>query len=401
MACPGATRDLSRAHLHLLKASSTLARRAHGFTDEQRRLLLDAHHVLGNALRGEHEHFDRLRAAPRDVSGEVTADMTVEQLGDAWIDEIIIENRVKRQTVDHYTGNLRYLILPAIGDMAIREATVGAIDRYLKTLARTHPAGAQRSKSTLLQMFSLAVRHGALPANPVRDVGRLPRPHRTVQAMTSDEITRVRHAPHLWRTTKAVGPRKSRACTDLFDLLLATGCRIGEACALRWQDIDLHAGTLTVAGTMIFLRNTGWQRQEFPKTATGQRTIHLPPFALTMLRRRQAEEPHCPDDPLFASRTGTFVQPDNMRRSLRCALQRQTDLKWVSPHVFRKTVATILSGHGLATEAAAQLGHVDESITKKFYVQKPSTAPDVSHVLQILIDPNFGVPIAAESMPTS
>lgn len=93
--------------------------------------------------------------------------------------------------------------------------------------------------------------------------------------MTFDEIERVRHALHLWRTTKAVGPRKSRAFTDLFDLLLATGCRIGEACALRWQDIDLHAGTLTVAGTMVFLKNAGWERQALPKTLAGQRTIHL------------------------------------------------------------------------------------------------------------------------------
>ncbi|MFI5493526.1 tyrosine-type recombinase/integrase [Actinoplanes sp. NPDC051859] len=376
---------LSPAHMHLLKASITLARRAHGFTDEQRRLLGGAHKVLCNALRGEHEHFDRLRAAPRDVSGDVTPDTTVEQLADAWTDEILIENRIKRQTVDHYANNLHYWILPAIGDMTIQEATVGALDRYLKTLARTHPSGAQRCKGTLLQMFSLAVRHGAIPANPVRDVGRLPKPRKIVQAMSFDEIQRVRHALHLWRTTKAVGPRKSRACTDLFDLLLATGCRIGEACALRWRDIDLHARTLTVAGTMVFLKNTGWERQEFPKTLAGQRTIHLPTFAVTMLGRRQAEEPHRGDDPLFASRTGTFVQPDNMRRSLRCALQRQADLTWVSPHVFRKTVATVLSGQGLVTEAAAQLGHVDESITKKFYIQEPSTAPDVSHALEILI----------------
>ena len=182
--------------------------------------------------------------------------------------------------------------------------------------------------------------------------------------MTFDEIAKVRQALHLWRTTKAVGPKRSRACSDLLDLLLATACRIGEACALRWQDIDLHGGTLTVAGTMVFLKGTGWERQDFPKTAAGQRTVHLPPFALAMLYRRQTEELHRHDDPLFASRAGTFVQPDNMRRSLRCALQRQADLKWVSPHVFRKTVATVLSGQGLVTEAAAQLGHVDESITK-------------------------------------
>jgi hypothetical protein len=64
--------------------------------------------VLCNALRGEHEHFDRLRAAPRDVSGDVTPDTTVEQIADTWIDEILIENRIKRQTVDHYANNLHY-----------------------------------------------------------------------------------------------------------------------------------------------------------------------------------------------------------------------------------------------------------------------------------------------------
>ena len=377
--------NLSTAHIHLLKASVTLASRAHGFSDQQRRLLKGAHRVLCNALRGAHEHLEHLRAAPRDADEDITPDMSLEQLANAWIDEITVENRVKRQTINHYVDNLHYLVLPAIGDMTIREATVGALDRYLKALARTHPSGAQRCKSTLLQMFGLAVRHGALPANPVRDVGRLPRLRKVVQAMTLEEIERVRYALHLWRTTKAIGPKKSRACTDLFDLLLATGCRIGEACALRWQDIDLHDGTLTVAGTMVFLRGSGWERQDFPKTVAGQRTVHLPPFALTMLYRRQAEEPHRREDPLFASRKGTFVQPDNMRRSLRCALQRQADLKWVSPHVFRKTVATVLSGQGLVAEAAAQLGYSDESITKKFYIQKSTTAPDVSHALEILI----------------
>jgi hypothetical protein len=43
------------------------------------------------------------------------------------------------------------------------------------------------------------------------------------------------------------------------------------------------------------------------------------------------------------------------------------------------------NGFQTGTEAAAQLGHVDESITKKFYIQKPSTAPDVSHALEIMI----------------
>lgn len=376
--------NLTPTHCRVLKTAIDLATRASGWTDLQRRALHGSHKVLCNALSGGHDKFEIWRAASRDTDAAVTAGMTVEQLADAWIDEIILEGRVKPQTVNHYQQNLHYLILPGIGDMTIGEITVGALDRFLKTLARTRPAGANRCKSTLLQMFSMAVRHGAIPANPVRDVGRLPQPRKVVQAMTSDEIEKVRQALQRWRTTKACGPKKSSATTDIFDLLLATGCRIGEACALRWQDIDLNTGTLTVNGTLVFLRGTGWERQQFPKTVAGRRTIFLPPFGLVMLRRRRAEVRHRADDPVFASRVGTWLQPDNVRRSLRCALKQQTDLKWVSPHTFRKTVATVLSGQGLIVEAAAQLGHVDESITKRFYVQKTSLAPDVSQALEVL-----------------
>lgn len=376
--------NLTPEHCRALKLAVDLARHAHGWTDDQRRALKGGHKVLCNVLNGIHTKFDVLRQAPRDIDAEVTADMTVEQLAEAWIDELFIEKRVKPQTIAGYRDTLHYQILPGIGDMTIGELTVGALDRFLKTLARTRPAAAHRAKSTMLMMFSLAVRHGAIPNNPVRDVGRLPKPRKVVQAMNVHEIERVRQALHEWRTTKAVGPKKSRATTDIFDLLLATGCRIGEACALRWQDIDLDVGTLTVAGTMVFIHGSGWERQDFPKTIAGQRTIFLPPFGRAMLSRRRAEVLHGPDDPIFASRNHTWLQPDNARRSLRCALQRQADLKWVSPHVFRKTVATVLSGQGLVTEAAAQLGHVSEEITKKFYVQKAATAPDVSQALEVL-----------------
>jgi hypothetical protein len=61
-------------------------------------------------------------------------------------------------------------------------------------------------------------------------------------------------------------------------------------------------------------------------------------------------------------------------RPLRCALQRQASEMGESPRI-RKTVATVLSGQSLIAEAAAQLGHVNERITMKFYVQIPSTAP--------------------------
>lgn len=375
--------NLPAEHVRILQLCTTIALATHGLTTEQRRLIQGARIVLRHSLE---DPFEPWRSAARDSGAELSATTTVKGLAELWLDELIIEGRVKQQTINGYGNDLHHLILPAIGDMSIGELTVGSIDRYLKTVARTHPAGARRCKHRLQRMFSMAVRHGAIAVNPVREVGRLPNPRKAVRAITPEEVREIRAALQVWTTKRARGPKKTRVVADVFDLLLATGCRIGEACALRWQDIDLDSGLLTVAGTMVFIKTVGWHRQDELKTGAGLRRVHLPPFAVALLRGRYATEPHGPDDPVFPTRRDTFVQPDNVRRSLRDALKHHGgDLKWVSPHSFRRTVATALSGQGLIVEAAAQLGHTDEAFTRKVYVERSTLAPDVSAVLEGLI----------------
>jgi integrase len=47
----------------------------------------------------------------------------------------------------------------------------------------------------------------------------------------------------------------------------------------------------------------------------------------------------------FASRRGTWLSPQNVRRQWRQA-RKDTGLEWVTPHTFRKTVATLIGRHG-------------------------------------------------------
>jgi hypothetical protein len=56
-----------------------------------------------------------------------------------------------------------------------------------------------------------------------------------------------------------------------------------------WEDIDLAAEhpTLTICGTMIYVKGKGFFRQEWPKTAAGYRTVVLPRFAVAMLLARK------------------------------------------------------------------------------------------------------------------
>ncbi len=74
------------------------------------------------------------------------------------------------------------------------------------------------------------------------------------------------------------------------------------------------------------------------------------------------------DDPIFATRRGTPRDSHNVRRSLRPAAQR-AGLSWVTPHVFRHTLATRLVEHGYDTGMVAKvLGHRSEAFTRRVYV---------------------------------
>jgi integrase len=144
--------------------------------------------------------------------------------------------------------------------------------------------------------------------------------------------------------------------------------------------------TVTICGTMTWVNGTGLIRQDHPKTAPGWRTITLPDFAADLLRRYLAERHPGPDDPVFPSHSGTFRSPNNLRRQLRDALAG-TVFEWVTPHTFRRTVATVLDRERSTEQAAAQLGHSGTAVTKAHYIAKAHRAPDSSDVLQAFARP--------------
>ncbi|ASW57369.1 thioesterase II family protein [Plantactinospora sp. KBS50] len=59
-------------------------------------------------------------------------------------------------------------------------------------------------------------------------------------------------------------------------------------------------------------------------------------------------------------------------------------LERVTPHTFRKTVATLIDKEADAKGAAAQLGHATEQVTNKHHIVKPALAPDSSDILEQL-----------------
>ena len=123
-----------------------------------------------------------------------------------------------------------------------------------------------------------------------------------------------------------------------------------------------------------------------PKSDSSVRTVVLPDFATAVLRRRVTAARENSNDAVFPTRNGTWQQVNNVERRWR-QIRKNTGLEWVTPHTFRKTVATLISERVDAETASQQLGHASPAITREFYISKPAIAADVAHVLEELARP--------------
>lgn len=300
-------------------------------------------------------------------------------------------------------------VIDACGELAIRECTPGRLLTAITTSSGDSVRVAAEMKRTLVGMFDYAMDMDAMEHNPAVRLqvgrGRATSP----RALTFEEIEQMRALIHAYENSGgADAPRadgrgrggrpRSRYLSDLFDLQLALGCRIGELLALRW-DHDVHglAGenggvvTVEISGTLKH-RSTaeaerlglpaGLYRQANPKTAAGHRVVTVPSFGVVVLRRLAQARGEGVEWVLSTSR-GTPLSPSNVRTALRKARGEKFD--WVTPHTLRRTTATIISDKtGSAQAASLVLGHASTMITERAYVDRSKIAPDMSRVVEHL-----------------
>ena len=329
------------------------------------------------------------RAVPS--GDEVSADTRVDTLGTMWLADVEHAGRLRPQTLDTYRHTVDRAIVPAIGGLRLREVTPGRVDHLLKGISRTHPAKARQVRVVLRAMLALAVRRDAIPANPVDGSQPVPVTRTSPRALTVDELHALRAGVRSWQAKPQRGPKRAEDLLDVVDVMLGTGARIGEVLAIRWQDVDLSStpATVTISGTLVHTKGEGLRRQSAPKTAAGWRVVSLPRFAADVLLRRSVSAEPNPHDVVFPSTSGTLRWPNNLRRQWRDARQA-AGFEWVTPHHFRKTVATIVERELGLKGASQQLGHSGTGVTQAHYVERAHQAPDVSEVLDVLADPLSG-----------
>lgn len=140
--------------------------------------------------------------------------------------------------------------------------------------------------------------------------------------------------------------------------MLTTGLRLGEALALRWQDVDLDGGQLSVSH--ILQRVDGEFQLLEPKTASSRRTIRLAAVTMAALRAHRAEQAIVSIDGsglVFPSATGAPIEAGNVRRCF-SRLLRRAGFPKLRVHDLRHSWASIQLAMGTPAKVVQeQLGH--------------------------------------------
>lgn len=158
-----------------------------------------------------------------------------------------------------------------------------------------------------------------------------------------------------------------------FGILLAllTGLRIGELCALRWENISLESRIIHIKSTMQRLKNLdgdeGGKTKILigdPKSDTSVRTIPMSDSAVWLCRN------NCPDrqDAFVLTGSETYMEPRAVQRKLE-RYTRECQLENVHFHTLRHTFATRCIEVGFELKSLSEiLGHSNTSITLNRYV---------------------------------
>jgi integrase len=201
-------------------------------------------------------------------------------------------------------------------------------------------------------------------------------------------VEAIRRAVRDWRRGSGnSGPRPDGQLEAIIEVMLGTSARIGEVLAIRRCDVDVTVSpaTVRICGTIVSPTGEPTHRQAHPKTASSTRTVSVPSFTAAALRQRLVLNTNVdPEHLIFFSRNGTPLTANNVRRRLRAVLA-DVGITGVTPHSFRRTVATVIDRAGGADLAAEMLGHTSSQITKQHYIEPDDTVnPVTAEILESL-----------------
>jgi integrase len=275
---------------------------------------------------------------------------------------------IRPTTARSYAQHVKSYLIPELGHLELsklrNDHIAAAYDNVQAANPRLGPATLHRIHRTLSSALNAAVKARRIEFNPASLV-HLP------------EVRRPQVRP--WEPAE-LGKFLDFVAGDelgaLFEVIAATGMRRGEALGLRWSDIDLEVGVITVRQQLV---ESGAGRFDFgpPKTASGEgRQIELGQATMgALMAHRFAQdaeraswgEAYNDEGLVFASEGGGILSPERVTKRF-TKLSNAAGVRTIRLHDLRHGAASLMLAAGVPVEIVSKrLGHASIAITVDTY----------------------------------
>lgn len=296
-------------------------------------------------------------------------EILVSDVCDGWLN--MKRLRIKESTYAKYSNIVKKHIKPEMGQLPIDEITSSKVNEFIYYKlhsGRLDRQGALSNKTVrdICTVLKSVIQYAQdeYQINNLANNAVLPKRIKTTFEILDDD-ERKRLEAYLLENLHEV------RCVGLL-LCMYTGLRLGEICALRWQNIDLKNETIRICQTMqrISLINEEKGKKtciilDDPKSSASRRAIPLPRFITPILQNLYFQGYH---EEFFLTNTFKYIEPRNYQYFFKRTLIK-AGVRNVNFHILRHTFATRCVEVGFDIKTLSEiLGHADTSITLNYYV---------------------------------
>lgn len=280
---------------------------------------------------------------------------------DEWLN--LRKNKIKESTYVKYVTVLEKHIKPKLGCFFPSAVTAELIDSFTNELL------SQKLLAVKTVHDILAILHSVLKHASAQLPGRIQPPEISYPKKTHKEIRVLSRNEQGIFTAYLLD--NADACKFGILLMLISGMRIGELCALRWDNINVCDKTISVASTMQRLHDTSKEGRnrtriitDTPKSSNSIRTIPMTDFAAALCRRFDVQNPMA----YILTGTEEYMEPRALQYRIR-KYTRECGLEGVHAHTLRHSFATRAVEVGFEIKSLSEiLGHASTTITLERYV---------------------------------
>ena len=294
-----------------------------------------------------------------------SSNITFDILYDMYVTDV--KSRVQESSLITFESYVENHIIPFFKGMKINSITPAVIRQWqVEMLNKTHSKSNKKYSSRTLKtsymrlasILEYGVKYYGLSQNPAKIQGNF---------RTNSEIIDIKENFYTYDEFNRFIEHIDESYQILFIFLYFTGCRIGEALALNWNDYD--GSSIKVTKSITTLTNEKGCKITPPKTKSSIRTIDLPKnviFELNSLKEYQKSFDGFEEN-WFIFGGSRYLSRSTLTRSAYRAMD-EAGLKRITIHGFRHSHASLLINGNMNIKLISErLGHANVSETLNTY----------------------------------